>query len=134
MALFDVDILKRSEQHSRRAKAFAEMIVEDMSQPLAILQPDLKIRQVNEAFAALFKLAPEDTKGRSLAEMGGASWRLSTWLPAATAKPGTPLPAIEIPADRAGRWETPLTVSGRVVPSPEPSESSLVLLTVSVAD
>ena len=129
LALFDVDMLKRSEQRAELAQGFAAAVMESTTQPLAVLDTALQVRHVNAAFASLFLLSPEAVKGHALDEVGGPAWRLDEWLPKASLPTGASLPDIIIPKDPAGRWPLPLRVAGRLVPSPE-SESAMVLVSV----
>ena len=129
LSLFDVDILKRSEQRAELAQGFAAAVMESTTQPLAVavLDAALQVRHVNAAFASLLLLSPEAVKGHALVELGGAAWRLDEWQPQVGLPIGATLP--DIAKDPAGRWPRPLRVAGRLVPSPE-FESSMVLVSV----
>lgn len=132
LALIDVDMLKRSENRAARARDFTEAVMQSSTQPLAVLSPDLFVRQVNVAFAAVFALLPEDLRGRQLAELGGAAWMLDGWHHAVKSPVGSPLPPVPIPPDPAGRWHAPLRLMGRVVPSPDVAGATVIL--ISLAD
>ena len=132
LALFDVDILKRSEQRAELAQGFAAAVMESTTQPLAVLDAALQVRHVNEAFASLFRLSPEAVRGHALDELGGPAWRLDEWQGKASLRIGASLPDIVIEKDPAGRWPRPLRVAGQLVPSPE-VESSMVLVSVTEA-
>jgi two-component system CheB/CheR fusion protein len=129
LALFDIDLLKRSEQKARHAQAFAEAVLQEAPLPMAVLGTDLQVRQVNGAFAAMFSLAPEEIRGRQLGDLGGANWRLESWR-TAPLESGTSLPELLIPADAAGRWDETFRLAGRVVPSPESADPAAVLVTL----
>jgi two-component system CheB/CheR fusion protein len=130
LALFDVDMVKRSERRADDASAFGEALLLSVAEPLAVLGDDLQVRQVNAAFAALFSLAPEEIRGRHLPDLGGPSWKLDRWLPLQGKRSGTELPPVTVPAHASGRWSGSLRVSGRVVPSPQATDATVVLVSV----
>jgi two-component system CheB/CheR fusion protein len=57
-----------------KARAYADVIVESMREPLLVLDGDLKIVRANRAFYADFKARREDTEGRLLYELGTGEW------------------------------------------------------------
>jgi two-component system, chemotaxis family, CheB/CheR fusion protein len=128
LALFDVDMLKRSEERAERASAFAASVLLGSMQPLALLQHDFRIKHANLAFAKLFALRNEEIEGRSITDIGGAKWTLSRWTDTASLSIGTTLPEITLALD--GGVPATLTVGGRIVPSPDSAEGSLVMVAV----
>jgi len=129
LTLFDVDLMKRSEQRAELAREFAESVMLDAAHPMAVLAGDLRVRYVNPPFARLLSLSPEEMKGRMLGELAGPPWQLEQWGSSAGATPGTVLPAVTIPPDGKGRRQTALRINGRVAPSPD-GESTVVLVSV----
>jgi two-component system CheB/CheR fusion protein len=132
LALFDIDILKRSEQSAQRAQGFADGLLEGTPAPVALLDGDFRIQKVNAPFAALFDRRPAELAGRSIADVGGESWRLAEWRDRAPSlKPDTVLPAATVtgPARSGSRA---LTLSARAVPAPDSPD--ITLLMVSVTD
>jgi two-component system CheB/CheR fusion protein len=123
LALFDIDILKRSERKAMLARDFAEAVLHFTSQPIAVADAAFEIRQANTAFGALFALSPEDLRGRPLLDLvtstSMAAWkgphRIGAMLPPLTATP------------RNGR--TPMQLAGRVVPSVDGGDAPMVLVT-----
>lgn len=63
-AVLDVTDRVRSQVELAEAKEFSESIVEAVSQPLAVLDSDLKIVSVNRAFVQLFRQPAEFACGR----------------------------------------------------------------------
>jgi two-component system CheB/CheR fusion protein len=57
-----------------KARAYADVIVESMREPLLVLDGDLKIVRANRAFYADFKTRREDTEGRLLYKLGMGEW------------------------------------------------------------
>jgi two-component system CheB/CheR fusion protein len=127
LALFDVDLLKRSEQRALLAGEYADALLQASAQPIAVLAPDLHVQQLNGPFAALFSLAPEEIRGRRLPDLGGPAWRLDGWAAAAV---GTTLPPWTIAPDPAGRWRGRLQMNGRVVASPDAALPVVIVATI----
>jgi two-component system, chemotaxis family, CheB/CheR fusion protein len=76
LALFDVDVSKRSEERVQVAQDYADAILQATDQPITLLDPDLRVQLANGAFCRLFGVAPEAVEGRSLQDIGG-DWDLS---------------------------------------------------------
>jgi two-component system, chemotaxis family, CheB/CheR fusion protein len=57
-----------------KARAYADVIVESMREPLLVLDGNLKIVRANRAFYADFKTRREDTEGRLLYELRTGEW------------------------------------------------------------
>jgi two-component system CheB/CheR fusion protein len=57
-----------------KARAYADVIVESMREPLLVLDGKLKIVRANHAFYADFKTRREDTESRFLYELGTGEW------------------------------------------------------------
>ncbi len=126
LALFDVDILKRSEQTTQRAQAFADGLLEGSSEPVALLESDFRIRKVNGAFAALFKAAPANLAGQQLTTLGGVSWQLPEWREhAGRFTPGQALPVATVEGPAGS-----LTVNARAVPAPDSPDTTLLMVSV----
>jgi two-component system CheB/CheR fusion protein len=130
LALFDIDLLKRSEQTTQRAQAFADGLLDGTPAPVALLDRDLRIRSVNAPFAALFDGRPADLAGRRLADVGGASWRLADWRERAeslTADTVLPAATVTGPARSGSRA---LRLTARTVPAPDSPDTTLLMVSV----
>jgi two-component system CheB/CheR fusion protein len=126
LALFDIDALKRSEQTTQRAQAFAEALLEESSEPVALLDRDFTITKANSAFARLFKSRPADLGGSAIDEIGGAAWRLDEWREdAARFIPGKALPPLTVQ-----RRDGPIVVNARAVPAPDSPDTTLLMVSV----
>jgi two-component system, chemotaxis family, CheB/CheR fusion protein len=126
LALFDVDLLKRSERQAQLALEFADAVIAGVSHPVAVLGTDGKVRQINTPFASLLGVAPEKLHGRALADLGGPAWRLAPWFDGQV-KDGAVLPAITISGDGDGR--SGVSVSGRVMRAPDDTGESVIVVT-----
>ncbi len=60
----------------RGAKTYAESIVNNIRQPLAVLDKDLKVQSVNVAFLRAFEVSQGDIEGKSIEELGNG-WESS---------------------------------------------------------
>ena len=56
------------------SRDFAMSIVETVWIPLLVLDKELRIRTVNEAFSKTFLIPPADAEGQLLYSLGGGSW------------------------------------------------------------
>lgn len=67
--LIDIDDLKR-------ARDFAEAVVETVREPLVVLDANLQVRTANEAFYKIFQLQKQETEGRLFYEIGNGQWNI----------------------------------------------------------
>jgi PAS domain S-box-containing protein len=58
----------------RRAKEYAEMVVDTVREGLLVLNFDLRIEAANESFYRLFEVDPEETEGRLIFDLGNGQW------------------------------------------------------------
>jgi PAS domain S-box-containing protein len=73
-AIVDIRDRIRSERELAEAKEFSDSIVETVSQPLAVLDGDLRIVSVNRAFVEFFKKPAEYARGRVFEVMLNLWW------------------------------------------------------------
>jgi two-component system CheB/CheR fusion protein len=125
LALFDVDQLKRSEQHARHAEAHAEAILRNTAAPMALLDADLRIRQANVAFAGLLDASVDKITGRQPGEVAGDAWRLEGW----RNLPARDVDAMLAPLTINSDGHRSILLSGRLVPSVDGGDP-MILVTV----
>ncbi len=129
IALFDIDILKRSEQSTQRAQGFADGLLEGSSEPVALLESDFRIHKVNKAFAAIFGARASELIGRQMGDIGGASWRLAEWQAhAGRFTPGQELPVATVKG--GGPDGETMTVHARAVPAPDSPDTTLLMVSI----
>ncbi|PJK31376.1 CheR family methyltransferase [Minwuia thermotolerans] len=58
------------------ARQYAESIVETMPGPLLVLDSDLRVQSANAAFYETFQVAPEQTAGRLIYDLGNGQWNI----------------------------------------------------------
>lgn len=76
MVLVDIDALKRSEHASAAARDYAENVVETVRQPLLVLNSQLRVESANRAFYRVFRVAPAETVGRFIYDLGNREWEI----------------------------------------------------------
>ena len=58
----------------RRAREYAENIVATVRDPLLVLDAELRVRSASRSFYDSFQVAPEETDGRLVYELGNGQW------------------------------------------------------------
>jgi two-component system CheB/CheR fusion protein len=76
VVLLDIDQLRRSQQELRGARDFARSVIECVPLPLAVVDLDLNIRAVNDAFRSLARIGNENLDRRSFTDVASRLWRL----------------------------------------------------------
>ncbi|MES1167145.1 MAG: PAS domain-containing protein, partial [Pseudomonadota bacterium] len=72
--LVDINASKKSEQDVTQARDFAESVISTVCDPLLILDGELRVRKVNEAFLSMFKMAEADVMSHRLFELDQRRW------------------------------------------------------------
>jgi two-component system, chemotaxis family, CheB/CheR fusion protein len=71
----DISVHKQLDEE-RFARLFSENIVNTVRQPLMVLDKDLNVISVNEAFHQTFKINPLKSKDKNLFEIGEGQWNI----------------------------------------------------------
>jgi two-component system CheB/CheR fusion protein len=74
IALLDVDLLKTSAEQVRRGRALAETVVNAVHRPLVVMDNDLVVQQVNEAFLNTFKTSAAEILHHRIYEVNDGEW------------------------------------------------------------
>jgi two-component system CheB/CheR fusion protein len=83
LLLIDIDDLKKRERVIAESRAYTLGIVETVREPLMVLDGQLRVQTANRAFYQMFQIAPEETEGQFIYELGNRQWdipRLRTLL------------------------------------------------------
>ncbi len=70
----DISQQKRAELETLEARRFAESITNTVQESLLVLDRDLKVVSANQTFYRTFQVAPEETEGRYIYEIGNHQW------------------------------------------------------------
>lgn len=65
---------KREEETFEKFQGYAQSIVETIREPLVVLAPDLKVVSANRSFYKTFQVAPEETEGIFIFNVGNGQW------------------------------------------------------------
>lgn len=76
VSLVDIDARKRSGEEQRKAKEFAEAIVDTVREPLLLLDSDLRIVKGNATFYESFRVTPQETEHKLLYRIGNEQWNI----------------------------------------------------------
>ena len=74
IVLNQIDERKRIELEVLAAKEYAENIVETVREPMLVLDAELKILSANHSFYSTFGVAPENTIGQFVYDLGSRQW------------------------------------------------------------
>jgi two-component system, chemotaxis family, CheB/CheR fusion protein len=77
LAFVDVHALKSLADQMQRGQEFARAIVNTVSEPLVVLDQNLKITSANSAFYRTFKVSPEATMGERIYGLGNGQWDIA---------------------------------------------------------
>ncbi|MGA2332793.1 MAG: PAS domain S-box protein [Syntrophales bacterium] len=65
---------KRAEESFEKAQEYTESIVEAIRERFIVLTPDLKVISANRSFYETFQVAPEETEGKFIFDVGNHQW------------------------------------------------------------
>jgi len=68
---------KRTGLAVQKARKYAESIVETVSEPLIVLDDNLRVSSANRSFYQAFKATAEETVGQLIYELGNHQWDIS---------------------------------------------------------
>ncbi len=72
----DIDSLKLSLEDARRAREYAQAIVDTIWEPLVILDKDLRVQRAAPGFYRAFQALPEETEGVLFYDLGNGQWNI----------------------------------------------------------
>ncbi len=74
LVLVDITDLKKIEQQIVDERNYAQAIIRTVQHPLLVLDDKLRVETANESFYRTFQVAPEETEGRLIYELGNRQW------------------------------------------------------------
>lgn len=78
LALFDIDALKQALVAAQSARTYAETIIETVHEPLVVLDGELRVQTVNQAFCRMFQMVKDEAEGQLFYELGSREWNSPT--------------------------------------------------------
>jgi two-component system CheB/CheR fusion protein len=129
LVLLDIDALRKHEQRSKEAENLAEAILDSVTQPLLVLDGELRVAVANPAFAKTFAVSSGQVEGKRLTEISGGCWdipELGARIADATrndARPG----AVEVTRDFPGAGTKRILVNARKISVGDRRPSMIVL-------
>ena len=76
LAFEDITERRRAERAVNDALDYASNIVETVREPMLVLDGQLRVRTANRSFYRAFQVAPEETEGRLLYDLGDGQWNI----------------------------------------------------------
>jgi two-component system CheB/CheR fusion protein len=98
LALFDIDAIRRHEQELSEARRYAQIVVETVREPIVLLDRELRVRTVNQAFCDAFGSRRSEVENHGFFEIGAGVWNSAELRRALQQPPvdGQALSAVEI--------------------------------------
>jgi diguanylate cyclase (GGDEF)-like protein/PAS domain S-box-containing protein len=78
LAIEDITDRREAEQQRRRARVYAENIVETVREPLLILDREFRVVSANRSFYTTFQVTRDETENTPLYELGDRQWDIPT--------------------------------------------------------
>jgi two-component system, chemotaxis family, CheB/CheR fusion protein len=134
LTLFDVDILKRSEQRIRSAREYADVLMAVVDQPVLVLDGAFRVQAANDRFARVLGIPSTAIVGQRLSELD-SSWNLAALQERLrmSSDSRTGFDRVPIELDAAG-VHRPMWLTGRWVTWHESPETPVLLLAISAQD
>jgi two-component system CheB/CheR fusion protein len=126
LALFDVDVLKRSEQRTQRAQQFADGLIDGSDRAQALVDGDFRFQRVNRQFADTFGRTPDQMSGLTMDNISELSAAMASWQPDGDGASG-PLPRITVTAGSPPRT---VALDARPVPAPDSRDKTWLVVSV----
>lgn len=133
LSLVDIDAQKQVSEQQRKAKEFAEAIVDTVREPLLLLDSDLRILKVNASFYEIFRVTPQETEHRFLYRIGNEQWnipKLRVLLENSLANSRGEVRDFEVEHEFPGIGHKIMLVNARRISESSPSREPLILLAI----
>ena len=76
LVLSDINLTKNTSERFKKAKEFAEGIIDTVHEPLIVLDSDLRVIYANPAFLTNFQVSRDETERRFLYRIGNEQWNI----------------------------------------------------------
>jgi two-component system CheB/CheR fusion protein len=131
LALFDIDVPKRSEETARGAVAFAEGVLQASRAPMAVIEAGLIVKSVNDRFADLCAMTANGLRGRSLTDVIRAGPEVDRLRQMLDGDGEAAAPPVAMGLQLVDESRPALQVDARVLPAADVPSGRVVLLTAS---
>jgi two-component system CheB/CheR fusion protein len=130
IVLFDITESKRFENQLRRARDYAEAIVQTLRPAIIVIDAARRVRSVNASFARQFDVPAEQSEGKPIGDLGNGFWHSPEFerVLATAFGDGKLVEAVSIDWGSDGARERTVLSARRIVVGRD--EESLVLCTV----
>ena len=76
LALFDIDVIKKSNDQLKKSSEFFRGIINTVREPLLVLDSDLRVVAANRPFLSTFNVSSDDTIDKFLYRLGDEQWNI----------------------------------------------------------
>ena len=74
VSFIDISAQRNLQDEFRNALEYSKAILDTMREPMVVLNVDLKVQSVNEAFIRTFRVSKGKTEGKQIYELGNGQW------------------------------------------------------------
>jgi two-component system, chemotaxis family, CheB/CheR fusion protein len=129
VTFIDITETKRAER-VQAARFLAESIVDAVREPLLVLDPALRVVRANRSFYSAFHVAPAETEGQRVDELGNGQWQVPRLqgLLEATLRDGAPFEDVEVVHEFPHIGRRRMVLSGRPVQIEDDGRPALIVL------
>lgn len=129
ITFIDITALKNLEEQLKASTAFAESIIENLREPLLVLDRDGRVLTINRPFAQGFQVEAEQVKGQPLSQLHRGAWQLPELQQAikATLETGTGFDDLTVQTHFPGLGQRQLQLYGRNITSGGAQTGQLLL-------
>jgi len=76
LALFDVDVIKKSQEQLKKSTEFFRAVLDTVREPILVLDSDLRVMAANDSFLRTFQVSSPDTVNRFIYRLGDEQWNI----------------------------------------------------------
>jgi len=129
VVLADIDFLKTANERFKKAKEFAEGIIETVREPLLVLDSDLRVIYANSSFFHVFQVSRGDTERKFLYRLGDEQWNIPKLraLLEEVASKGAPVRDFEVVHDFSGLGIRTMLLNARQIEDAHNGEDLILL-------
>ncbi len=129
VVLAHIDFLKTANERFKKAKEFAEGIIETVREPLLVLDSDLRVIYANSSFFHVFQVSRGDTERKFLYRLGDEQWNIPKLraLLEEVASKGAPVRDFEVVHDFSGLGIRTMLLNARQIEDAHNGEDLILL-------